>query len=66
MGEVLDAEAAEGLALVTFARDDIDWDDEVRVFLEERAWFSADALDRDGGQPAFCRARNDGNQIFGG
>jgi benzoyl-CoA-dihydrodiol lyase len=44
VGQELDAEAAERLGLVTFARDDIDWDDEVRLFLEERASFSADAL----------------------
>jgi benzoyl-CoA-dihydrodiol lyase len=43
-GEMLDAEAAEGLGLVTFALDDIDWEDEIRVFLEERASFSPDAL----------------------
>ncbi len=36
--------AAEKLGLVTFALDDIDWEDEIRVFLEERASFSADAL----------------------
>ncbi len=44
IGEALDAEAAEALGLVTFALDDIDWDDEVRVFLEERASFSPDGL----------------------
>ena len=44
IGEALDAEAAEQLGLVTFALDDIDWDDEVRVFLEERASFSPDSL----------------------
>ncbi len=43
-GNLLDAERAERLGLVTFAPDDIDWDDEVRVFLEERASFSPDAL----------------------
>jgi benzoyl-CoA-dihydrodiol lyase len=43
-GKALDAEAAQRLGLVTFALDDIDWDDEVRVFLEERASFSPDAL----------------------
>ncbi|MGA9430656.1 MAG: benzoyl-CoA-dihydrodiol lyase, partial [Xanthobacteraceae bacterium] len=43
-GKMLDAEAAQKLGLVTFAPDDIDWDDEVRVFLEERASFSPDAL----------------------
>ena len=42
--KMLDAETAERLGLVTFASDDIDWDDEVRVFLEERASFSPDAL----------------------
>jgi benzoyl-CoA-dihydrodiol lyase len=39
----LDAARAEKLGLVTFALDDIDWD-EVRVFLEERSSFSPDAL----------------------
>jgi benzoyl-CoA-dihydrodiol lyase len=43
-GKALDAETAARLGLVTFALDDIDWDDEVRVFLEERASFSPDAL----------------------
>jgi benzoyl-CoA-dihydrodiol lyase len=43
-GETLDAEAAQQLGLVTFALDDIDWEDEIRVFLEERASFSADGL----------------------
>ena len=44
IGEDIEAEEAEELGLVTFALDDIDWDDEVRVFLEERASFSPDAL----------------------
>jgi benzoyl-CoA-dihydrodiol lyase len=44
IGEALDAEAAEELGLVTFALDDIDWDDEVRVFVEERTSFSPDGL----------------------
>ena len=43
-GEALDAEAADGLGLVTVILDDIDWDDEVRVFVEERASFSPDAM----------------------
>lgn len=43
-GEALDAEEAEELGLVTFAFDDIDWEDEVRIFLEERASFSPDGL----------------------
>ena len=44
IGTTLDAEEAEELGLVTFALDDIDWDDEVRVFLEERTCFSPDGL----------------------
>ena len=42
--EALDAEAAEQAGLVTFALDDIDWDDEVRVFFEARTSFSPDSL----------------------
>jgi benzoyl-CoA-dihydrodiol lyase len=44
IGRALEAEVAEAHGLVTFALDDIDWDDEVRVFLEERASFSPDGL----------------------
>ncbi len=44
IGTPLDAEQAEELGLVTAALDDIDWDDEIRVLLEERASFSPDGL----------------------
>jgi benzoyl-CoA-dihydrodiol lyase len=44
IGEAIDAEEAEQLGLVTFALDDIDWDDEIRVFFEERTSFSPDGL----------------------
>jgi benzoyl-CoA-dihydrodiol lyase len=44
IGAELDAEQALSLGLATFAPDDIDWDDEVRIALEERAAFSSDAL----------------------
>jgi benzoyl-CoA-dihydrodiol lyase len=43
-GEPLDAERAEALGLVTFAPDELDWDDEIRLALEERAMLSPDAL----------------------
>lgn len=43
-GESLEADEAEELGLVTYAFDDIDWEDEVRIFLEERASFSPDAM----------------------
>jgi benzoyl-CoA-dihydrodiol lyase len=42
--ELLDAQAAEEAALVTFAPDEIDWEDEVRLAMEERASLSPDAL----------------------
>ena len=35
---------AEEQGLVTFAYDDIDWEEEIRIFLEERASFSPDAM----------------------
>ncbi|HEY6336267.1 MAG TPA: 2,3-epoxybenzoyl-CoA dihydrolase [Alphaproteobacteria bacterium] len=44
IGQSLDARKAEKAGLVTFAPDDIDWADEVRLTLEARAAFSPDAL----------------------
>ena len=44
IGINLDAETAEGLGLITFIPDDIDWEDEVRIAIEERASYSGDAL----------------------
>ncbi len=44
IGEDLDAAAAAEAGLVTFTPDDIDWVDEVRIAIEERAAFSPDAL----------------------
>ena len=44
VGNLLNARDAEELGLVTFIYDDIDWFDEIRVFLEERASFSPDAM----------------------
>ncbi|MBM3565986.1 MAG: 2,3-epoxybenzoyl-CoA dihydrolase [Alphaproteobacteria bacterium] len=44
LGRDLEAEAASALGLVTRAPDDIDWDDELRLTIEARASFSADAL----------------------
>jgi benzoyl-CoA-dihydrodiol lyase len=43
-GDPLDAEDADQVGLVTFTPDDIDWDEEVRIAVEERASFSPDAL----------------------
>ncbi|HXH03676.1 MAG TPA: 2,3-epoxybenzoyl-CoA dihydrolase [Candidatus Competibacteraceae bacterium] len=44
IGQDLDAEAALKAGLVTFAPDDIDWADEIRLLLEERSSFSPDAM----------------------
>ncbi|HJU19999.1 MAG TPA: 2,3-epoxybenzoyl-CoA dihydrolase [Stellaceae bacterium] len=43
-GRLLDAAAAQQLGLVTFAPDELDWADEIRLALEERASLSPDAL----------------------
>ena len=39
-----DTEAADTLGLITFAPDDLDWEDEIRVAIEERTSLSPDAL----------------------
>ncbi len=44
IGRPIEAAAAEELGLVTYALDDIDWEDDVRIALEERASMSPDAL----------------------
>jgi len=44
IGTRIEAEDADELGLVTFCFDDIDWEDEIRIFFEERAKFSPDAM----------------------
>jgi benzoyl-CoA-dihydrodiol lyase len=44
VGRPLDALEAFALGLVTAAPDDLDWDDEIRIAIEERASLSPDAL----------------------
>jgi benzoyl-CoA-dihydrodiol lyase len=44
IGNELEARDAEALGLVTSAPDDIDWEDEIRLAIEERASFSPDSL----------------------
>ena len=44
MGEAIEGEKAAELGLVTAAYEDFDWDDELRVMLEERTSFSPDAM----------------------
>ncbi|MBK6552539.1 MAG: benzoyl-CoA-dihydrodiol lyase [Rhodocyclaceae bacterium] len=43
-GQSIDAAQAEKLGLVTFTPDELDWDDELRLAVEERASLSPDAL----------------------
>jgi benzoyl-CoA-dihydrodiol lyase len=43
-GQTLDAAAAMKRGLVTFAPDELDWEDEIRLAIEERASLSPDAL----------------------
>jgi benzoyl-CoA-dihydrodiol lyase len=40
----IDTQTASKLGLVTFAPDDLDWDDEIRIAFEERASLSPDAM----------------------
>jgi benzoyl-CoA-dihydrodiol lyase len=44
IGQTLEAAKANELELVTMILDDIDWDDEIRIFMEERVSFSPDAM----------------------
>ncbi len=44
IGLELEASESEELGLVTFILDEIDWEDEIRIFMEERSSFSPDAM----------------------
>ena len=44
IGEAIGPQEAVALGLVTYAPDDLDWEDEVRIAIEERASLSPDAL----------------------
>ncbi|HEX7438094.1 MAG TPA: benzoyl-CoA-dihydrodiol lyase, partial [Caldimonas sp.] len=64
-GQALDADAALALGLVTAAPDDIDWDDEIRIALEERAAMSPDALTGLEANLRFNGKENMATRIFG-
>jgi benzoyl-CoA-dihydrodiol lyase len=64
-GEPLPAESAVSLGLVTFAPDDIDWADEVRIAIEERASFSPDALSGLEANYRFAGPETTETKIFG-
>ena len=64
-GKPLDGDAAQALGLVTAALDDIDWDDEIRLALEERAAMSPDALTGLEANLRFAQKENMFTRIFG-
>jgi benzoyl-CoA-dihydrodiol lyase len=65
IGKALDADAALALGLVTAAPDDIDWEDEIRLCLEERAAMSPDALTGLEANLRFASQENMLTRIFG-
>ncbi len=64
-GQPLDADAAYALGLVTSNPDDIDWDDEVRIAVEERVAMSPDALTGMEANLRFNGPENMFTRIFG-
>jgi benzoyl-CoA-dihydrodiol lyase len=64
-GRMLDAGEALRLGLVTAAPDELDWDDEIRVVLEERASLSPDALTGMEANLRFAGAETMESRIFG-
>ncbi|MGO8921204.1 MAG: 2,3-epoxybenzoyl-CoA dihydrolase [Stellaceae bacterium] len=65
LGEPLDAARAIELGLVTFAPDELDWDDEIRLAVEERASLSPDALTGLEASLRFAGAETMETRIFG-
>jgi len=64
-GKALDADEALQLGLVTMAPDDIDWEDEIRIAIEERAAMSPDALTGLEANLRFASKENMATRIFG-
>jgi len=64
-GKALDAKAAEAAGLVTTAPDELDWEDEVRIAVEERASLSPDALTGMEASLRFTGRENMLTRIFG-
>jgi benzoyl-CoA-dihydrodiol lyase len=65
VGRPLDGDAAVELGLVTSNPDELDWDDEIRIALEERAAMSPDALSGMEANLRFNGAENLATRIFG-
>ena len=64
-GQKLDANEAYDAGLVTFAPDDIDWEDELRLAIEERASLSPDALTGMEASLRFAGNETVASKIFG-
>ena len=64
-GQELDAEAALEAGLVTVAPDDLDWEDEIRIAIEERVSLSPDALTGMEASLRFAGNENLQTKIFG-
>jgi len=65
VGQALDAQKALALGLVTAAPDDIDWADEIRLVIEERAAMSPDSLTGLEANLRFCQKETMETRIFG-
>ena len=65
IGQALDADAAMALGLITSNPDDIDWADEIRMALEERASMSPDALTGMEANLRFNGKENMATRVFG-
>ena len=64
-GKALDADEALKLGLITMAPDDIDWEDEIRIAIEERVAMSPDALTGLEANLRFASKENMATRIFG-
>ncbi|PIF98542.1 2,3-epoxybenzoyl-CoA dihydrolase [Comamonas sp. 26] len=65
VGKALNGDAAQQLGLVTASLDDIDWEDEIRIAMEERAAMSPDALTGLEANLRFASHENMATRIFG-
>jgi benzoyl-CoA-dihydrodiol lyase len=64
-GKPLDARAADEAGLVTMAPDELDWEDEVRIAVEERVSLSPDALTGMEANLRFTGKENMLTRVFG-
>ena len=65
VGQALNGDAAQQLGLITASLDDIDWEDEIRIAIEERAAMSPDALTGLEANLRFASKENMVTRIFG-